>query len=187
MFHMVSPSGAWYFEGPRGEGRALAGYELDDSSYPPLETTEDYDLPDCQDMENDRSFENTGGFWFRIAPSNDVLGPFLASFAKAAAHMPELRRAVLWSPLRWDVDRDDEEGPSFDYFELPEKFHPDYSAWGFAYYAPKSGQPFAIPGERDCEDRQIWWKVGDWHPDVELHSLFQQIGGKEHGEGLKEY
>jgi hypothetical protein len=50
MFHMVSPSGAWYFEGPRGEGRALAGYELDDSSYPPLETTEDYDLPDCQDM-----------------------------------------------------------------------------------------------------------------------------------------
>ena len=189
MFHMVSPSGDWYFDGPRGEGEGLAStsYELDDSSYPPLETTEDDESSECQDAENDRSFENTGGFWFRITPSDNVLGPFLASFAKAAAHMPELKRAVLWSPLRWDVDRDDEEGPAFDYFEPPDKFEPDYSAWGFAYYAPRAGEPFATPGERDCEDRQIWWRVGDWRPSGELHHLFQQIGGQEHGEGLKEY
>jgi hypothetical protein len=188
LFHMVSPSGAWYFEGPRGEGRESTGYEIDSSSYPPIETTEDDEMSGCQDMENDRSFQYQVQFWYRISPNERVLAPFLESFAKAAAHMPELKRAVVWSPLRWDVDGDSNRGPAFDYFEPPKAFYPDYSAWGFAYYAPGPGSPFATnPGETDCKARQIWWKVGDWRPSIGLHSTFQQIGFHKYGEELKEY
>jgi hypothetical protein len=188
MFHMVSPSGAWYFEGPRGEGRESTGYEVNDTSYPPLETTEDDEVSECQEVESDRSFEDRGQFCFRISPNDNVLGPFLASFAKAAARMPELKRAVIWSPLRWIVDLDDDEGPKFNYFQPPEKLYQDYSAWGFAYDAPMSAYPFATnPGEPNCEARQIWWKVGEWRPSEELHNLFQQIGCQKHGNALKEH
>ncbi|KAF2257510.1 hypothetical protein CC78DRAFT_622562 [Lojkania enalia] len=189
MFHMVSPSGAWYFEGPRGEGRGSTGYELDESSYPPLEPTEEDEYLDDEVVCGGRSFEDRYNFWFRISPNDNVLGPFLASFAKAAANMPDLRQAILWSPLRWDVDcGEDDEGESFDYFEPPKKFYPEYLAWGLAYYVPGVGSAFATnPGETKCKARQIWWKVGEWRPNPEIHSLFQQIGRQEHGEALKEY
>jgi hypothetical protein len=190
MFHMVSPSGAWYFEGPRGEGRGSIGYEINESSYPPLERTEEDEDLDDEDTWG-RSFENVYVYWFRISPNDDILGPFLASFAKAAANMPELRQAVLWSPLKWCVDGGDDEkneNEAFDYFEPPNKFNGKYLAWGLAYCSPRLGAVFATdPGEIKCEARQIWWKVGDWRPDPEIHNLFQKIGRQEHGEALKEY
>ena len=40
MFHMASPSGAWYFKGPISVG-AQEGFEIGEMSYPPLETTEE--------------------------------------------------------------------------------------------------------------------------------------------------
>jgi hypothetical protein len=46
MFHLVSPSGAWYFEGPRGEGQDTIGYKVNESSYPPLEHTDDHECDD---------------------------------------------------------------------------------------------------------------------------------------------
>jgi hypothetical protein len=63
-----------------------------------METTEDDEMLGCQDVENDRSFQYQVQFWYRISPNERVLAPFLESFAKAAAHMPELKRAVVWSP-----------------------------------------------------------------------------------------
>lgn len=40
MFHPVSPSGTWYFEGPKGEGSGMTGFKVDDTCYPPLEGSE---------------------------------------------------------------------------------------------------------------------------------------------------
>jgi hypothetical protein len=80
-------------------------------------------------MCGDRSFQNSSDFWFRISQNNHILGPFLASFAKAATNLPNLRQAVLWSTLRWDVDCDEDvEGEMFEYFEPLEKFYPEYLA-----------------------------------------------------------
>lgn len=190
MFHIVSPSGAWYFEGPRGEGRESIGYEVNESSYPPLVTTEeDEGLHDDIEECGTRSFQTVSQFWFRISPNDNVLGPFLASFAKAAINMPDLRQAILWSPLRWDVDGgEDDEGAAFEYFEPSKNIYPNDLAWGFAYYIPRAGSAFATnPGETKCEARQIWWKVGEWRPSPEIHGLFQQIGRREHGEALREH
>lgn len=179
MFHMVSPSGGWYFEGPRGEGRESTGYEINESSYPPLEPTEEDEGLDLDAVEENWAFEDMYGYWFRISPNDSILGPFLASFAKAAANMPDLRQAILWSPLRWCVDGgEDDENGAFDYFEPPKKFYPEYLAWGLAYYSPGTSAFKKNPGEVNCNARQIWWKVGEWRPNPEIHILFQQIGRK---------
>jgi hypothetical protein len=219
MFHMVSPSGAWYFEGPKGEGRDLTGYDVNKDSYPPLGTTgggktdeddedeedEDEEDEDDEDNEHDEDeedvdchevtkddpiFDDDGSFSFRISPNENVMVPFLTSFAKAAIHMPKLRRYVLWSPLKWDVDGNDSADPAFDYYEPPGASYNyrDCLAWGLAYYAPNEGRPFDINrGENNSKSRQLWWKVGEWRPSKELHDSFQRIGRREHGEDMKEY
>lgn len=207
MFFPASPSGAWYFNGPREEGRGSSGYEIKDpssisisdlydgaigSSYPP--TAEHYDEDEeywcCEELKNDRSFQNVHQFFFRISPNEDTMGPFLRSFAKATEHMPVLKQAVLWSPIGWEVDSDADLGPVFDYYDPPEQFYSERHlfAWGFVYAAP--GRPLSYdsnPGEKHCEARQLWWKIGQWRPDEELHSALQQIGSQKHGENLKEY
>jgi hypothetical protein len=207
MFFPASPSGAWYFNGPRGEGRDASGYEIKDpsscsildlydgaigSSYPP--TAEHYDEDEeywcCEGLKNDRSFQDSHQFLFRISPNEDTLGPFLTSFAKATAHMPELKHAVLWSPIGWNADSDDDLGPVFDYYDPPEEFYSGSHlfAWGFVYAAPSCPLSYeSNPGEMYCEARQLWWKVGQWRPDEELHSALQKIGAHKHGENLKEY
>jgi hypothetical protein len=186
MFHMVAPSGAWYFEGPRGEGRELIGYELDDSAYAPVELSDDIADSDCEDAEGDRCFDSRFYFHFRVCSNNELMRPFLSGFAKAAANMPDLRQAILWSPLRWDVNGDDDFSPAiFDYFVPPE--FPEL-AWGLAYYIPTVGSAFRTnPGEAYCEARQMWWKVGEWRPDPELHASFQKIGRTRYGVELQEY
>jgi hypothetical protein len=88
------------------------------------------------------------------------------------------------------VECDDDVQHTFDYFEFPDKLYQykEYLAWGLAYYTRTRSEAFAQnPGEIRCEARQIWWKVGQWRPNPELHSLFQQIGRCKHGEALKEY
>jgi hypothetical protein len=209
MFHMVSPSGAWYFEGPKGEGRESTGYDVNKDSYPPLGTPgddeedkddeddedddedEDVEDLDCQEVtKDDPIFDDNGSFSFRISPNDNMMVPFLTSFAKAAIHMPKLRKCVLWSPLKWDIDGDDSAGPTFDYYEPPGAFYnyTDCLAWGLAYYASNEGRSFDTNrGERNSQSRQLWWKVGEWRPSEELHHSFQQIGHREHGEDMKEY
>jgi hypothetical protein len=128
------------------------------------------------------SFENRYDFRFRISPNENVLNPFLKNFAKAAANMPELRRAVLWSPIRFDIDGGvPDERELFDYFKLPNITYQirDHLALGLAYDKPGIGQAFAKgPGDAKCKAHQIWWKVGKWRPNPVLHSLFQQISRK---------
>jgi hypothetical protein len=188
MFHMVAPSGAWYFDGPKGEGGELIGYELDDSAYAPVEVNDDMGDPDCEDVTaDDLCFDSYSYFNFRVRPNNEVLRPFLSSFAKAAANMPDLRQAILWSPLKWNIHGGGDDYPPsmFDYFAPPESSD---LAWGLAYYVPTAGGAFRTnPGEACCKTRQIWWKVGEWRPDLELHASFQEIGRTRYGKGLKEH
>lgn len=183
MFHMVSPSGSCYFEGPRGEGRELAGYEVDESQYP----SDDYEGGECSIDERGRSFENTIDFAFRIYPNEQLLLPFLENFARAANRMPALKHAKLWSPLRWVVDCDDEYLDTFAYFDTPETFYPDSMAWGLEYCVPGEKSVFMTkPRLHNCEGRQIRWNVGDWSPNRETYRLFQEIGRAEHGKVLEE-
>lgn len=182
--HIVSPSGAWYFEGPSGEGRGLTGYQINESSYPPLTATEEDD--------KDESLNQTNSTYFRILPNESLLDPFLKSFAKATAKMPNLAQAMIWLPLRWDVDGSDEDYELFEYFDSDGLSDYQYEnrnslAWGFAYNSPGSPVFHTNPGENNCAARQIWWHVGEWRPNPETHALFQKIGCEKHGEALKEY
>jgi hypothetical protein len=136
---------------------------------------------------DDLCFDSYSYFNFRVRPNNEVLRPFLSSFAKAAANMPDLRQAILWSPLKWNIHGGGDDYPPsmFDYFAPPESSD---LAWGLAYYVPTAGGAFRTnPGEACCKTRQIWWKVGEWRPDLELHASFQEIGRTRYGKGLKEH
>ncbi|KAH4072250.1 hypothetical protein HBH70_067080 [Parastagonospora nodorum] len=180
-FYMVTPSGNWYFEGPRGEGRDLHGYDIVDALYP-----DDY-LHDCDDDERGRSFESWGKYLFRISPNEQILRPFLASFAKALTNMPKLRHAVLWTPLDLDTDcYSDDDDSAFNYYNLPSSWVKGEMAWGLQYCAPGELGVVDQNPLRISECRQIQWNVGEWRPDTELHGMFQQIGREQHGEALKE-
>ncbi|KAH7405771.1 hypothetical protein DE146DRAFT_676456 [Phaeosphaeria sp. MPI-PUGE-AT-0046c] len=195
----MTPSGAWYFEGPRGEGRFSIGYELGDEAYPPLEVTgEDEEQHWEFEEECTRAFETCYHFQFRVSPNDNVLEPFLEGFAKAAANMPKLMHAVLWSPLRWNVaglrSKADRYGyEDFEYFN-PRELCAEYGkeeddlAWGLAYTKPRYHAAFRVnPGEINCEARQMWWAARNWRPNPSLHALIQKIGHREHGKALREY
>lgn len=198
MFHVATPSGSWYFNGPRGEGHVARGREIQEHDYPPYEVTEDDDNQHDEFEKNPRAFEKKDEFQFRVSPNNEKLEPFLESFARAASNMPKLRRASLWSPLRWVVDGRGSEPDrlgyeDFEYFDDTE-LSADYSdlprdlVWGVAYSMPNFAAALRVnPGEVNCEVRQIWWAVRKWRPNPRLHALMQNIGGRKHGDALKEY
>lgn len=198
MFHVATPSGSWYFDGPRGEGHVSGGREIQEHDYPPYQVTEDDDDQHAEYEERPLAFESKLDFQFRVSPNNERLEPFLESFAKAASNMPKLRRAVLWSPLKWAIDgRDSEPGQlgynNFEYFddtELCANYDdlPNDLAWGLAYSMPNFAAAFRVnPGRVNCEARQIWWGVRKWRPNPRLHALTQGIGCREHGDALEEY
>jgi hypothetical protein len=188
MFHMVSPLGQWYFIGPNGEGRHTASVEITDASYPPLETTPYDEEMDAQITWNGyREDTNISNTRIRIAPNDTTIRPFLSAFAKASSNMRALQEAMLWCPLVWDPN--DEDGGETETDWLSENCPgPRTLGWGIHYQAP---------GECDCTIQggqlrlrtkvpQLWWKVGKWRPDPELHELFQQIGRTPWGDGLEE-
>jgi hypothetical protein len=160
IFHMVSPSGAWYFEGPTGEGRHTSGYEVNEVSYPPLEHTDD-DEGDDWDVEDGerRSYQSNYDLQFRILPNEAVVRLCLANFARAAANMPKLKQAVLWSPLRWDIwGSDDGTRELFLLFDnqVPYNYRQNL-AWGLAYYKPNYCSYFTKkPAEFFSSARRIW-------------------------------
>jgi hypothetical protein len=100
---------------------------------------------------------------FRHIPNEHIMHPFLEAFAKAAQTMQSLKAFSLWSPLARGL------------------------AWGIAYARPVEPATVYSPGHDFRDYRQIWWKVGDWRPDGELHQLFQNIGRSQYGETLLEY
>ncbi|KAJ4312200.1 hypothetical protein N0V94_007569 [Neodidymelliopsis sp. IMI 364377] len=184
MFHMVSPSGAWYFEGPIDVG-AKEGFEIVETSYPLLENM---DEDDKSDFDFDWGFE-----WddhrvfaqYRVEPNNKTMVPFLTAFAKAAALMPSLKEVALWSPLMFGPDHVREYN-SFDWEEVSHYTQGEL-AWGMSYAKPRTQAFNKAIGKDFAAFRQIWWYTGRWRPDLELLHLFQQIGFQEHGEQLSVY
>ncbi|KAJ4379328.1 hypothetical protein N0V86_005373 [Didymella sp. IMI 355093] len=160
MFFPITPSGSWYFRGPAGRGAETTGYQITDKMYPPLI---DDDPEDAQWHNEDVLQAIRDPEAFRQIPNEHIMHSFLEAFAKAAQSMQSLKAFSLWSPLARGL------------------------AWGIAYARP--GEPATVytPGQDFRDYRHIWWKVGDWRPDGELHQLFQNIGRSQYGETLLEY
>ena len=161
MFFPMTPSGTWYFRGPNGRGAETTGYQATADMYPPLtdDNAEDARWHDQEVMAQDvRASEDV-----RRCPNEYTMSPFLEGFARAAQTMQSLRAFSLWSPLACGL------------------------AWVISY--AKLGEPSTVysPEHDFCKSRQLWWKVGDWRPDVELHQLFQTIGRLQHDEEVLEY
>lgn len=191
-FHMVSPSGTWYFKGLREpqEGQ-LKGYKLDESAYPPLETTTE-DKYWC-DRVDEVNIDESSDAQFRIVPDDEAISPFLEAFVKAAARMPKLKHAALWCPLTFATlpgDSDDD----VDYLgcAIPDFFGPPpYHdlAWGIVYTVSNHDIFYEhVNKDYNTTKRNIWWVVGNqWRPRSHLHQQFRDIGRENHGEELAEH
>jgi hypothetical protein len=188
LFHISSPSGAWYFQGPKGEGYITEGYEITDAMYPPLESTaEDRNLDMDVDEEGLHRYDGVSAS-FRVKPMDETLVPFLLSFAKAASSMHKLKEAAIWTAISWSP-YDAYEGYEEEDFNAAEeigKRTDGQLAWGIVYAKPGGCPLDTKPGEHSSNARQIWWKVGKWRPNLYLHEQFQQIG-VDQDERLIEY
>jgi hypothetical protein len=187
VFHIVSPTGTWYFQGPGGEGHDLPAFEVTEASYPPFETN-------ALDQEMNYRLSEEGELWddnfniqMRVMPDDVTLRPFLEAFATAAANMHALKEAALWCPLAWEPyidDEEDEEEVQTDWIAENTRNHREL-AWGMYYLAPGELDYLKAASTRS-ESRQIIWRVAKWRPDAELHRLFQQIGSGKWNDELVE-
>lgn len=211
MFSPSMPSGSWYFKGPLGEGGNARGYQiLEEEAYPELRDDDverrgdcDYRQLSCGFRSNEYPDSNRV-ITFRISPNEEMINPFLKAFAKAATNMPRLKEALLWAPLDFSPDGVTDSDDGSEYEECSEQGqrycprrlssyelesiarYPEIAlAWGFAYVAPR-GAPFDKE-EKNAVSRQLWWRVGQWRPNVEIHETIQQIGQAEHGAPLLEH
>jgi hypothetical protein len=191
MFSVIMPSGSWYFKGPLGEGRDTKGYRVQKKeAYPPMKNDDDNRVNKCICGISGEAGSGTRRM-FRVTPFDETINPFFEAFANAAANMPKLKEALIWTPLYFSpegtTDSDDEyediseQGKrylsrrlsSYDLTTISQ--YPNTAlAWGIAYVAP-NGVPFDN-GEANCPARQLWWRVGQWRPNPELHAAFQMIG-----------
>lgn len=177
LFHITSPSGRWYFEGPLGDGRDTKGYEVTDEAYPSLEDTAEDQEWDFYTDDRGLDLERVTPRKFRVQPNDGVLVPFLTAFGKAACAMPALKEACLWAPLKWEADGlDHYEG--YDSTQVTKYPFSSLSslAWGITYVAPHTFGFHPFPGQHYSESRQLWWTTARWRPNEELRQLFQQIG-----------
>jgi hypothetical protein len=176
MFHMVSPSGQWYFIGPNGEGRDTAACKVNHTSYPPLETTPyDEEMDEQIELEGDGRYRYTSTTRIRFVPNSTTLRPFLMAFAKAASNMRALQEAVLWCPLTWRPDPTDDGLFESDWWSKNYPYEGDY-AWGVQYQATSENKFTQDVKDRPSRVPELYWEVGKWRPDPELHRRFQQIG-----------
>jgi len=191
MFHVSTPSGGWYFDGLRNENGASKGFRITKAHYPPLSST-----AEDEEMDSNCDYINWDGMrWatFRAVPREDTLVPFLTAFAKAASHMPSLKQAALWCPLKILAPC---VSPFYDtyvgeglldseFYALNSKSSLYKIAWGIAYTAP--GEENFVHGEDPLQCRGLFWRVGkQWRPSTELRKFFQQIGRERYGEDLYE-
>ncbi|KAI0599803.1 hypothetical protein F4775DRAFT_548352 [Biscogniauxia sp. FL1348] len=160
-FHIISPSGAWYFQGPRGEGREPSKFEVGQKNYPPLEDNEtDRYWDDVWDDEGGRE-ENINPDMFRVVPNDEVIEPFLEAFARALGNMRAIKEAELSTSLVWYPSG---ERQARDYPDRPCEYLSHGTRWGLKYSV-----------EKGC--RNLEWQVGDWRPSESLHRLFRASCG----------
>lgn len=191
MFHIVTPSGRWYFHGPNGEGRNAVGFEINENSYPSLEAS-DLDVLMWEEVEREghRKCDQLTDR-FRIVPNDEILRPFLEGFARVAAQMISLKEAVLWCPLSWDrwdestydSDEDEVEGEERQKLENERSQH---VAWGISYLGAGEKE-FRYSPTLSLDTPNIWWRVSEWRPDPALHDLFRQIGSQSRQDALVEH
>ena len=165
-FHPMLPSGAWYFQGPGGQGRNATGFQINAEHYPPVSENE-------VDKEQDKIWEDEWGRYedmrlneFRIAPIDEHIEPLLEAFAKALGRMPVLKEAELCTLLSWDPSEELEEA----YPDLG--FTDDGFRWGVKCQAD-------VP--------RIEWQVGDWRPSEGVRDLLRKSLGRNGKEAVEEW
>ena len=162
-FHPASPSGAWYFQGPQGEGRHAIGYEVTEEHYPPFEENEtDEEWDDTWDFEGGRQ-ENVAPDMFRMASIDDMIEPLLEAFAKALDSMQSREEAELFTYLSWCPSEEREK----EYPDQPlDREKKEKHRWGVRYLAG---------GTSD----RLEWQVGDWRPSKALLQLFNGVASEQ--------
>ncbi|KAI9778755.1 MAG: hypothetical protein M1816_003908 [Peltula sp. TS41687] len=166
-FHPASPSGVWYFQGPRGEGRQAVGYEVTEQHYPPVEENEaDDEWDDVWSFEGGR-YENVAPDVFRTVPIDETIEPLLEAFAKALDSSRSLEEAELFTYLSWCPSEERER--EYPDPPLDEGKH----RWGVRYLASGTS-------------RRLEWQVGDWRPSNALLQLFHGVGRDQYWRDLEE-
>ncbi|KAK2765161.1 hypothetical protein FQN54_008860 [Arachnomyces sp. PD_36] len=160
-FSPTTPSGTWFFQGPRGEGRGATGYQITEEHYPPTKKNR-------ADKRWDRIWDREGGRYedmssdlFRVSPIDDILEPFLEAFAKALSNMPSLEVANLYTYLGWKTDLEEQ----YPHLKSRRKYR-----WGIKYLA--EGTP------------RVEWQVDGWRPSAALHQRFKDLA--RDGQALEE-
>ena len=177
-FHISAPSGQWYFYGPNGEGRNDTGFQITEALYPPLENTDEDNTLDEYIEDSPPRRDGHSQLQFRVIPNEELLGPFLTAFAKAAAHMQKLKEAVLWTQLAFDgCDLNDNYRSGFEYNGRTFRI---LNCWGIGYISPTANASAEriLPAQRVCCEPQLLWQTNGWRPDETLQKLFRSIGGE---------
>ncbi|EFR01384.1 hypothetical protein MGYG_04391 [Nannizzia gypsea CBS 118893] len=167
-FEPMSPSGIWYFQGPRGEGReANTPFEITQAHYPPVGENP-------QDKHWDEIWIREWGQWenmqpniFRITPIDETIELFLEAFIKALEKMPLLEEVELFTRMKFAPDED-----LYDTYDADEE--KEY-LWGLRYLLPKDGG-----------NPLLEWHIGDWRPSERLLQRFHDIAAHRSGNPLEE-
>lgn len=169
-FHPSTPSGSWYFDGPRDVKTDAVGYAVTDDHYPPVtENEEDNDLDNvCEDCYGG-IMDTLSSDCFRTNPVEQTIEPFLEAFARALRNMPVLQEAVLYSLTTWEPTEEDD-----DYYHENDFINPGQSwyRWSVRYVVSEG------------KDR-LEWRVGEWRPSEALLQLFQDLGSGYTGKELE--
>lgn len=190
-FHIVTPSGEWYFNGSKNEG-SKEGFVINESDYPSY-TESARDRESYEAVDDD--WQDTTDRQYRIIPNNDTLVPFLNAFAMAANYMPRLKQALLWAPVYFNAfamtnGMIHETLEGLDFTEITKHIeggHCKPLAWGIVYTAPNAKGFKGCRGGQDENTRQIRWNVAGWRPDAALHRKFTEIGQDKYGTDFAEY
>jgi hypothetical protein len=123
-FHIVRPDGKWYFQGSKGQGHEVIGFTVAESSYPPFDKSEDDRESHYSEPRDNRHNQ------FRTSAHKANLKPFLEGLVKTVGLLPSLKKALVWSPLRWLNTEDISDFHQYDTIKA------DDLAWGIVYSEP---------------------------------------------------
>ncbi|KAH7419634.1 hypothetical protein BKA64DRAFT_699660 [Cadophora sp. MPI-SDFR-AT-0126] len=166
IFHSAAPSGRWYFEGPKGEGRTDEGFKIEDRHYPPVEKQEGDDEWDDQSGQ----YENTSPNMFRTKPIDGEVESLLGAFAKALDVMPVLESGELFTFLHFESsDESCVRSLGLERIRVPRMGILSWDIvcrWGLRFVA----------GEADA---RLEWHVGKWRPSRDLVRLLSRMVPEE--------